>query len=48
VAVLYVDNTRDSGVTIRRLRLGDHGELLDPWPDGFFDDSLADVLGGWE
>lgn len=48
VAVLYVDNTRDSGATIRRLRLGDHGELLDPWPDGFFDDSLADVLGGWE
>lgn len=48
VAVLYVDNTSAKGVSVRRLRLGDEGELLDPWPTGFFDDSLEDVLGGWE
>lgn len=48
VAVIYVDNTKEDGVTVRRLRLGEQGELLDPWPRGFFDDSLEDVLGGWE
>ncbi|WP_028656675.1 AAA family ATPase [Nocardioides sp. J54] len=47
VAVLYIDNTSEVGVSVRRLRLGEHGELLDPWPTGFFDDSLDDVLGGW-
>lgn len=46
VAVIYVDNNND-GAVIRRLRLGTRGELLDPWPTGFFDDSLNDVLGGW-
>ena len=46
VSVLYVDNG-DGGANIRRLRLGAQGELLDPWPTGFFDDSLDDVLGGW-
>lgn len=44
VAVLYVDNGND-GANVRRLRLGTRGELLDPWPTGFFDDSLSDVLG---
>lgn len=45
VAVLYVDNVDEAGATVRRLRLGDRGELLDPWPTGFFDDGLADILG---
>lgn len=45
VAVIYVDNTAAEGASVRRLRLGDHGELLDPWPTGFFDDGLADILG---
>lgn len=44
VALVYVDND-DDGATVRRLRLGDSGELLDPWPTGFFDDTLADILG---
>lgn len=48
VAVLYVDNTPKAGASVRRLRLGEQGELLDPWPTGFFDDTLDDVLGGWE
>lgn len=47
VAVIYVDNNNDDGAVVRRLRLGGRGELLDPWPTGFFDDSLDDVLGGW-
>ncbi|WP_166791463.1 AAA family ATPase [Cryobacterium sp. Hh38] len=45
VAVIYVDNTISEGVTIQRLRLGVQGELLDPWPTGFFDESLRDILG---
>lgn len=48
VAVLYVDNAAGTGVSVRRLRLGVEGELLDPWSTGFFDDTLDDVLGGWE
>jgi predicted ATPase len=47
VAVIYVDNNVDTGASVRRIRLGEQGELLDPWPTGFFDDSLDDVLGGW-
>jgi len=45
VAIVYVDNSHEEGVTVRRLRLGPHGELLDPWPTGFFDDRLRDILG---
>lgn len=48
VALLYVDNDAESGATVRRLPLGEQGELLEPWPSGFFDDTLEDVLGGWE
>ena len=29
---------------IRQLALGGQGELLAPWPTGFFDDGLADIL----
>lgn len=47
VAVLYVDQDDSGAVTVTRLRLGSEGELLDPWPTGFFDDSLEDILGGW-
>lgn len=48
VALLYVSNTEGGGARVSRLELGDSGELLDPWPTGFFDDTLDDVLGGWE
>lgn len=47
VAVLYVDHDGESA-TVKRLRLGSNGEMLDPWPEGFFDESLDDLLGGWE
>jgi predicted ATPase len=45
VRVLYVDNTPDEGATVRRLDLGTDGDLLSPWPTGFFDDRLDDILG---
>lgn len=31
----------------RLLRLGDRGELLDPWPTGSFGPELDFVFGGW-
>jgi len=45
VAVLYVENAGEGGAKVSRLRLGEQGQLLDPWPTGFFDDGLADILG---
>lgn len=45
VCVLYVDNDQVDGTSVSQLRLGEKGELLDPWPTGFFDDSLQDILG---
>lgn len=45
VAIIYVDNTASEGASARRLHLDKQGELLEPWPTGFFDDSLADILG---
>lgn len=44
VKVLYVDNDEE-GVRVEQIRLGERGEQLDPWPTGFFDDSLNDILG---
>lgn len=48
VSVLYVDQDERGAASVQRVRLGDQGEFLDPWPTGFFDDSLEDVMGGWE
>lgn len=44
VAIIYVDNG-PSGASARRLRMDSRGGLLDPWPTGFFDNRLMDVLG---
>lgn len=48
VSILYVDQEDDGGARARRLRLASDGSFLDPWPGGFFDDSIEDILGGWE
>lgn len=47
VAIIYVDQDASGQVDLQRLRLGPDGQFLDPWPTGFFDDTLDDVLGGW-
>ena len=47
VAVLYVDQDVDGNAHIKRLRLNGSGEFLDDWPDGFFDDRLEEVFGGF-
>ena len=46
VSVFFV--TSDSGVAeILHLPLQENGDLTDPWPDGFFDDRLLDLFGGF-
>ncbi|MCP3143428.1 AAA family ATPase [Pyxidicoccus xibeiensis] len=44
LSVLYVESTPE-GVRIRRLRVDEHGEFLDSWPRGFFDERFAEVYG---
>ena len=44
IAILIVEPGID-GTTIRELRLSDQGDLLDPWPDGFFDESYRELFG---
>jgi len=45
LSVLYVENQTE-GVRIRQLRVDEHGEFLDSWPKGFFDERFAEVYGG--
>jgi hypothetical protein len=46
LAILYVELDQDGVAFVRRLPVDAEGELADGWPGGFFDDRLADVLGG--
>ena len=46
ISVLYVDPNDESteGSAIKVLRLGEDSYFKDPWPDGFFADSLKEQL----
>ncbi|MBE0659966.1 MAG: AAA family ATPase [Bryobacteraceae bacterium] len=44
VSVLYVQPTGDGSAEIQRLRLNEAGEFIDPWPDGFFEDSYREIF----
>lgn len=44
VSVLYVSRGED-GSSVQRLRLDQDGEFLDPWPDGFFPERMAEIFG---
>ena len=44
LSVIYVESAPD-GVTIRRLRVDEHGEFVDEWPRGFFDERFEEVYG---
>jgi len=48
VAVVYVDQDEHGTAFATRLRLDDGGHFIDPWPDGFFEESLSELLGGIE
>jgi len=45
IAVLYVSKGAD-GAQCQRLRLDSGGDFLDPWPNGFFDESYRELFGG--
>ena len=36
--------TKDGSAEIQRLRLNEQGEFIDPWPDGFFEESYREVF----
>ena len=46
LAILYVDLDEDGAAFVRRLEVDAEGDLVDGWPGGFFDERLAEVLGG--
>ena len=45
VSVIYVDSYEDSGSEMTMLRLNEHGEFIDDWPNGFFEESYNEVMG---
>ena len=46
LAILYLDLDEDGAAFVRRLEVDADGDLVDGWPGGFFDERLAEVLGG--
>jgi hypothetical protein len=44
IAVLYVDSDVDGAARIIKLRLDDEGAFIDEWPQGFFEERLAEIL----
>jgi hypothetical protein len=47
VAVHYVEPIDKDGAVVKRLRLDDRGSFLDPWPEGFFEESLGELFGSF-
>jgi hypothetical protein len=43
--VIYVEQAQDGTSTARNLRIGEDGALVDPFPVGFLDWGLEDLLG---
>jgi SAM-dependent methyltransferase len=48
IAVYYVAPAGDASAMVRRLRLDERGFFIDPWPAGFFDESLVELFGSDE
>jgi predicted ATPase len=44
VSVLYVRPATEGGARIDLLRLDRNGDFIDEWPEGFFEERLADLL----
>lgn len=45
ISVLYFGVGRDGGTVVSRLRLERHGSFQDIWPEGFFEERFAEVMG---
>lgn len=46
VSILYVSQRPADGSKIIQLRLDDHGDFIDEWPHGFFEESFDELFGG--
>ena len=44
VSVIYVDPQKDEGSKIEFLRLDEHGEFIDDWPSGFFEEGYNEMM----
>jgi predicted ATPase len=44
VSILYVEPSANGSV-VHQLRLNSHGEFIDEWPDGFFEESFEELFG---
>ena len=45
VSVIYVDPREATGSEMMVLGLDEHGEFIDDWPSGFFEESYNEVMG---
>ena len=45
VSVIYVDPRKDSGSEVIMLHLNEHGEFIDDWPSGFFEEGYNEMMG---
>lgn len=45
VSVLHVGQDESGRASVRELHLSSDGDFVNPWPEGFFDERLAEVLG---
>jgi predicted ATPase len=45
VSILYVDPRIDGTADVIEIDLGDDGEFLDEWPDGFFPERFNELFG---
>ena len=47
VAVLYVERVPDgTSSTVTQLRLDEHGDFIDEWPEGFFEEGFDEIFTG--
>ncbi len=44
ICLLYVDKDRSNNIRLKELELSNRGVLLDPWPNGFFDEKYNEVF----
>jgi len=45
VAILYIEEI-DNGVAVCKMEISKEGDLLTPWPNGFFPERMTEILGG--
>lgn len=45
VLLLYVDQDPEGNASITEIRLDEHGDFLDHWPGGFFDEQFNEIFG---